>query len=516
MTANRRIFLNIFATYMRSAYTLALGLLTARWLLAALGQTDYGLFGVVGGLIAFVTFFNTLLSGAVSRYYAVAVGFARTEGNAERGLAECRRWFTAAVTLHTVVPLVLVAIGEPLGELAVRSVLVIPPDRLAPCLWVWRCACLTAFVGMANVPLRAMYIARQEIAEMTVYTFLEATSNAALLLWMVAHPGDWLARYAFGHCLIVMMPKILMGVRAFLAFPECRIRLDCLACGRDIRELAAFAGWNAFEAAGQLLRVQGAQILINRLLGPVQNASMTLASRLSERANVFSASIVAALSPAVAGAWGAGTRDRMAALADCASKFSALLSVMVVVPLVLEAKEVLLLWLKTPPEGAAFLCVSIALGIVPAKMTEGSHLAIVASGRVAGYQLCSGLVQVGLLVAIAVLMFAGFGLAAVGGVLLASGAATAVVRVVFARRAVDFPPRRWLTRIALPIVAATTVAAVCGVVPRTLVAPSFWRVVLTVLAVESVLLPFSWWIVFSDEEREYVRNRLSRLARRRR
>ena len=51
MTANRRIFLNIAATYARSLYTLALGLVTARWLLLSLGQTDYGLFGVVGGLV---------------------------------------------------------------------------------------------------------------------------------------------------------------------------------------------------------------------------------------------------------------------------------------------------------------------------------------------------------------------------------------------------------------------------------------------------------------------------------
>ena len=50
MTANRRIFLNIVATYGRSLYALVCGLYISRWVLAALGKTDFGLYGVVGGM----------------------------------------------------------------------------------------------------------------------------------------------------------------------------------------------------------------------------------------------------------------------------------------------------------------------------------------------------------------------------------------------------------------------------------------------------------------------------------
>ena len=38
MTPNRRIFLNIVATYGRSLYALMCGLFPARWVLAAVGQ----------------------------------------------------------------------------------------------------------------------------------------------------------------------------------------------------------------------------------------------------------------------------------------------------------------------------------------------------------------------------------------------------------------------------------------------------------------------------------------------
>lgn len=48
MTANRRIFLNIVVTYGCSLYALVIGLFTARWVLMALGEVDFGLYGVVG------------------------------------------------------------------------------------------------------------------------------------------------------------------------------------------------------------------------------------------------------------------------------------------------------------------------------------------------------------------------------------------------------------------------------------------------------------------------------------
>ena len=42
MTQNRRIVLNIVATYGRSLYALAIGLFCGRWTLMALGEVDVG------------------------------------------------------------------------------------------------------------------------------------------------------------------------------------------------------------------------------------------------------------------------------------------------------------------------------------------------------------------------------------------------------------------------------------------------------------------------------------------
>ncbi len=103
MTENRRITLNIIATYGRSLYALVCGLFTGRWVLMALGETDYGLYGVVGGLTVFISFVVSLLGGAVGRFYAFSVGQAKVDAN---GLETCHQWFNTALLVYTAIPLV--------------------------------------------------------------------------------------------------------------------------------------------------------------------------------------------------------------------------------------------------------------------------------------------------------------------------------------------------------------------------------------------------------------------------
>lgn len=77
MSPNRRILLNIVATYGRSLYCVVCGLFTSRWVLAVLGKTDFDLYGVVGGMMGFIVFLNSLLNVATGRFYEYAEGLAQ-------------------------------------------------------------------------------------------------------------------------------------------------------------------------------------------------------------------------------------------------------------------------------------------------------------------------------------------------------------------------------------------------------------------------------------------------------
>ena len=112
----------------------------------ALGEVDYGLMGAVGCLIGFIGFFNGVLVGGATRFYAISIGQAQVAKDKRAALEESRRWFNTALTIETVFPIVLLAIGYPIGEWAVRHFMTIPADRVGTCVWVFRCSCVSAFM----------------------------------------------------------------------------------------------------------------------------------------------------------------------------------------------------------------------------------------------------------------------------------------------------------------------------------------------------------------------------------
>lgn len=516
MTENRRIILNIGATYGRSLFALACGLFTSRWVLMALGQSDYGLYGVVGGLTAFIAFFNGLMAGAVGRFYAFSVGQAKVAGTQGEGLEVCRQWFNTAVLIHTVVPLILIAIGYPVGMWAVEHFLTIPPERVEACRWVFRFVCISCFVGMVNVPFQAMYTAKQYIAELTIYSFATTTLNVCFLYFMVTHPGDWLAKYALWTCLLSVVPQGIICLRAMTVFPECRFRLADLWSLKRIKTLVFFAGWQFFGVLGTILRNQGIAVLVNKFFGPSVNAAMTVGNSLSAHADTLSGSMIGAFAPAITNARGARDLDKMRRMAYWTCNLGTLFMLLFALPLALELPEVLRLWLKNPPPFTVGLGWLILLRLVLDKVTYGHMLAINANGKVA----VSELVQGGaLLLTLPLAWWAvavGYSVYSVMWVVVVTTVLCSVGRVLLARHLIAMSVRQWCFRILVPLLVLTVVSGTVGWVPRLFFGPSFLRVCLTTVVTEAVMLPAAWFLLLDKDERDFVLGHLPILKRLRR
>ena len=514
MSPNRRILLNIVATYGRSLYSLVCGLFTARWVLAALGKQDFGLYGVVGGMTVFIAFLNNLLSIATGRFYAFAEGQAlksAEEGQSEAGLEECRRWFSTAVLLHTLIPVGLVAVGYPLGLYAVEHWLTIPADRMNACLWVFRFVCISCFVGMINVPFQAMYTAKQYIAELTVYGVAATTANVFFMYFMVMHPGDWLAKYALWMCLVAVVPQLIICIRAIKMFPECRFSLIYALDRGRAGQLAAFAFWQAFGGLGAIFRGQGIQILVNKYFGPDYNASMSIANQVSSQSQTLSGAMMGAFAPAITTACGAGKYKEMQTLSYRTCKFGMLLALVFVLPLALELRTILNLWLVDPPPYVAELCWCILLMAIIDKSAAGHMLAVAASGKIAAYQTFLGGSLILTLPLAWFLVARDRGFVSIGWAMVATMAMCAWGRVWFARKLVGMSARYWVFRIMFPIVCVASVAVLGGFAARFVMSSGIARIGLTTVICESLLLPMTWYLLLDAVERQYVANKLKKL-----
>lgn len=483
-------------------------------MLNALGVVDYGLFGVVGCLVTFIGFFNSILVGGSTRFYAISIGQAKVSPDKSAALEECRRWFNTALTIETTFPLIVISIGYPIGEWVVRNFLTIPPDRMSDCLWVFRCSCLTAFIGMVTCPFNAMYAAKQCIAELTIYSFVSTSLNVAFGGYMITHPGKWLLPMAIWTCIIYTAPLLVIALRAMHIFPECAIRLKYMW---DIQRLKTVLGYSGCIMMGgfvQLLRAQGMTVLINKMYGPQVNASMTVANTVNGHASSLSGSMLGAFTPAITTAYGAGDIKGGNALSLRACKLAILLSMIFTLPLSLEISEVMRIWLKNPPEGTSGLCLCMILYYLVDICTTGHKVSVNAHGKIFWYNAILSLVSLFTLPAAFVCAFLGANYYWMAYVLIFMAGLNSLGRVLFARCYLGMSVRYWLFRIVLASVIIAFVCGVVGYMPHLFMSASFWRICVTTLITESVYLPLCWFVAFDEEEREYVRSVLLRIKRR--
>lgn len=511
MTETRRIILNTLATYGRSLMALALGLFSARWVLAALGKEDLGLYGVVGSIIFCVTFLSGMLSGPVARFYAYAVGEARKMPDAE-GREHVTQWFNAAFSIYFIMPLVLVAIGYPVGMYAIHHWLVIPAARIAACEWVLRFSLVAAFVGMSSIPFSAMFQAYQLITELSLWGVANTllTFSAAFALLHV--DGDRLLVYSAMMSAIPVMINLILVYRACRQFPVCRIRKRYFWNGAKLRQLLSYSFWEFFACLGDIVRSQGTAFLINRNFGPAMNASYTVANQVSGHTTSLSAALLGALQPAVATAVGANEMEHARALAFRCSKFGALLILIFCVPLIVEIDEVLRLWLVHPPEGAAVVCRCILIALVCHKLGWGQHLAVCATGRIRGMQSTLGFISMATLGIIWGFIHAGWGMLGVGLSFVISYSLLTLVRAYFGWRLLGMSLRYWSFRILLPIVGLAGCAFALGMLVTRSVAPSFSRVCLTSSVTISVTALCAWFFCCDEAERAYIRGAVKKIV----
>jgi O-antigen/teichoic acid export membrane protein len=494
--SNQRIALNTAATYLRSVIAVGFALFSSRWVLHALGQTDYGLFSVVGSVIVFITFLNSLLSGSTSRHYAYSIG--------QGDLAELKQWFNVALSIHLCLALLLILIGWPVGEYVVSHVLSIPQARVSACLWVFRVSLVSAFISMLSVPFVAMFTARQHISELAFWGIVQSLLSFTLAWLLRYFTTDRLMCYAAGMVLIIFLIQAAQIFRARSVFTECGIEWRHWFDRCKSRDIFSFAVWNLFGGSGVLFRDQGSAILLNLFFGPNVNAAYGIATQVSAQTNQLSAAMIGAFSPEITSSEGRGDRTRVLSLSQRAGKFGTILVLLLAVPLITEMDYVLKLWLRTPPAYAALFCQLMLGTFLIDRLSTGYMLAVQAHGKIAAYQVTLGTSLILTLPLSWIFLRAGLPPTSIGVAFLATMTVTSLGRALWGRRLLGIPVRSWLTSVVWPSALVALLSLVAALVPRSLLAASFPRLVLVTMASVLGTALSAWYLALDAREREFA------------
>ena len=497
----------------------------------ALGKSDFGLYGLIGGLVALIGVFNTMLASAVGRFFGVAIGRANSEtassavasgescedslraDNCVGGLEDCQRWFNVALALHVLIPLILVAIGFPIGLWAIGKYIAIPEGRAEAASWIWCCTCTSCLVGMMTVPFRAMFTAKQEIAEVTVFEFCSTTCNAVFLFYVVTHPGYWLEKYAAWTAFIVSLPNLCVAVRAFMKYDECKVYLSYMWDVRRILGLFKYAAARFCSDFPSMFALQGLAVLVNRHMGTSFNASMTIGNQVAAQSATLASSLSGAFWPVIANKCGEGDMDEVRRYSNIASRMGAMLVLVFALPLSLEINEVLKLWLVTPPVFCAPIAMAVMLRVCVLKITDGYWMAILGSGRgVMIYCWLFGCADLSLLLIAMVVFACGFGMWSVVCGYAFSSIIVLLARIMCGRVFVQMSVKGWLIDVMIPLSAVSIASLAVGAISRLSFDASLGRVLLSTVFCEAMFVSLCWKYVLKTEERAILARKVSGLT----
>lgn len=377
---NKRIAKNTLLLYARMLYSLFISLFTSRVILEALGFEDYGLYNVVGSVVAMFIFLRSAMGNSVHRFITYALG----KGD-EKKLSDI---FSMSLMIHTGLALLIVLLCETVGLWFLNSLMTIPEGREIAANWVFQFSVLSCALSVICVPYDAEIIAHERMGIFAVIQVLNSTLNLAIAYTVKYFVYDRLIFYALLLLLIQVLNRILYGVYCDKNFQETKFHWV-----KDkvlFKEMTSFAGWSLFGNMAYVGFTQGQNILLNIFFGPVVNAARGVAVSIQSGVKGFVTNFQMALNPQITKSYAHEDFERLHNLIYDSSKLSLCLLWCMVLPVFVEAEVLLQLWLNEVPQYASIFLRFIVIIMMFDALESPLSTAICATGRIKKYQIIEG------------------------------------------------------------------------------------------------------------------------------
>lgn len=497
---SRRIAKNTLLLYFRMLLLMFIGLFTSRVVLDALGVEDYGVYNAVGGAVALFTFLTASMSSAISRFISFELG----RGDESR----LRRVFCAGLMIQLILSLLIVVLVETVGLWFLKERMNIPPGRESAAAVVLHCSLGVLVFNLLSVPYNATIIARERMSAFALVSILEAGLKLAVALLLYVSVFDKLETYA------VLMLAVSVAVRCTYSI-YCRRRFAESRGGFAVDwplvgEMSGFAGWSFFGTSAYVFNTQGVNLVVNIFFGVAFNAARGVASQVENIVRQFVSNFLTALNPQITKSWASGDRNYCFELVRKGAKYSYLVILAFLLPLLFEAEEVLGLWLvEVPPMAADF--VRFALVGLLIDLSGNSVLTLVlAGGKVRRYYLITGLVSYLCLPLVWLAFKAGASAVWAYVVFIAIYLVVLVLKLLLVRGQTGFPLGRFLRSVALPLVCVTFVSVILPAAMHFCLGQGLLRVGLVCLAAWSSIGVSVFFCALTPGERAFVTRKLGR------
>ena len=250
---NKRIAKNTLLLYVRMLFMMAVSLYTSRVVLNTLGVEDFGIYNVVGGVVAMFGFLNGAMTTSTQRYLTFELG---------RGdFHQLHKVFCTSVSIHALISVVVNILAETVGLWFLMNKMTIPEVRMDAALWVYHFAILSFVVMIMSVPYNATIIAHEKMSAFAYISVLEVVLKLLIVYALLISDTDKLKLYAVLIFIVQLSIRFIYGRYCNRHFQETKFRW--LWDSRLFKEMLSFAGWNLWGGCAAITFTQGVNVLLN-------------------------------------------------------------------------------------------------------------------------------------------------------------------------------------------------------------------------------------------------------------
>lgn len=501
---NKRIAKNTLVLYVRMIFMMAVSLYTSRVVLNALGVEDYGVYNVVGGVVAMFSFVSSSLSAAISRFMVFELG----AGNMEK----LKRVFSTGISIQFCISAVFVILAETIGLWFLNTQLNIPAGRLGAANWVLHLSVLSFILGLISVPYNAAIVAHERMTVYAYVSILNAVCKLSVAYAVTVAPMDRLVFYAILIVGVATLIRLVYGVYCKRHFEECTYRF---ILDRSLfREMTSFAGWNFLGTTACLFNHQGVNILMNMFFGITINAARGVAIQANAAVTNFINSFTTAVNPQITKYCAAGDYGNMHALLFRSAKFSTFLYLLLAIPIGIEAPFILDLWLENPPEYAAVFAQLMLLGtLVDTVLGHGLYVATMATGNIKRYEITISVCAIADFLLTWVAFLLGCPPQAAYVVWFVVYGVLVYVRLLLLKGLIHLSPAAYGTHVVLRILPVMLLSLIAPVVLRLCLPEGLVRLVVVCVVGTPITMALSYYIGMTGSERSFVREKIANRLR---
>lgn len=429
-------------------FTMGVSLFTSRKILQILGVEDFGIYGVVGGLVTMFTFLNGGMIAATQRYLTYEIG--------RKNEIQLSKIFSTSIQIHALIAFAVVILSETVGLWFLYEKLIIPPTRLNAAFWVFQCSVIACIVNIMSIPYNAAIVAHEKMSAFAYISIFEVSLKLSVVYLLCISDWDKLIVYAILLLLVQFIIRYIYIYYCKRHFTESKY--IHVIDKPLLKEISSFIGWGFFGSLAHILYTQGLNIILNIFFGPVVNAARSIAIQVQNAIQGFVGNFQMALNPQITKNYAIGNLCQMHSLMFRSARFSFFLLYFLTLPIIIEADYILTLWLKKVPDNTTIFTQWI-LGIsLIYTISNPCIIANQATGKVKNYQLIVG----GILLSILPISYIALSLGAPAYSVLVIHFFTECIaqisRMYLLRRLINLPIRAYIKNLYIPVLIVATLS----------------------------------------------------------